>query len=154
MGIFDELFSAQDMISEQVLRELESVLPAEDCIFAIIDNHGEVWTNDQENYDKYFSDNSHLQRLCCRLDDGSECVLSHTSDCSVVMTDVVLDNRLSGYTMLAMPGRSPVDIISSIDIYEFALRQVALIASLIQKNNIIHHEKLSRPLKMETHKVS
>ena len=144
MGIFDDLFSSTAMLNEQLSRDVLDIIPENSFSLAIIDSDGSVWTNDQTIFGEETEKPQFMSRICQRIGDGAEVVLTNIGETTLLASDIQVDTKICGYVILAIPNSSPSSVLSNIDIFEFALRQISLHASVIHKNNSLHHEKLNK----------
>ena len=143
MNIYDSLFSSSGMLNEQIAKEVFSVLAGQDTALAILDPGGTFWATD-DRFSEVFADQEHLRRLCERIDDGDDPIITQIDDFSVVAAQLATNQINCGYLIIILPGYNPETTMVSMDLIEIVIGQMGLIAGLIEKNNRLHHLRLKQ----------
>lgn len=143
-AIFDSLFASNGMLTEQIAREVFTLAPSYGLFLVIADNDHNYWCSDESQYAHFFGDDTQIQHLCERIDDGHDPVVSQVDDCGVVATQLTAGQKNCGYLIAVLTDCTPESTLAIIHIIEFLLAQIDLIGKLIDKNNQLHHTQLKR----------
>ena len=81
-------------------------------------------------------------RVCAKIDDGAEPVLTQIKDCSIVAAQLATERSNCGYVIIALPQYSPESTLINIDLIEILLSQLNLIVKLIEKNNLLYEVQM------------
>ncbi len=135
MDIGDWLFSPNFVLNEQIVREIFDILPERGPIMVIMDRDGHRWVSDPEKFSKLSVRDSFWSKLCVKIDDGAEPVITQADDCSIVAAELATGQTKCGYVVIILPQYSPESTLMNIDLIETLLNQTGLIAKLIEKNN-------------------
>ena len=141
MDMYDSLFSLGFVLNEQIARQLFDILPEHGPIMIIMDQQGNCWPSDSEEFARLRIDESFLNELCTRIDDGAEPIVTQTDNCSIISTQLATEHTNCGYVILALPHYSPESTLINADLIEILLNQVNLIAKLIEKNTLLYEQK-------------
>lgn len=142
MDMYESLISPGFVLNEQIAREIFEVLPEQGPVMVIIDRDGNSWPSDSEQFAKLNISESFLKRLCAKIDDGAEPVVTGVNDCSVIGTQLATERSNCGYVIIALPKYSPESTLVNIDLIEMLLNQTGLIAKLIETNNLLHEAQM------------
>ena len=137
MDMSESLISPGFMLNEQIAREIFEVLPEQGPIMIIMGRDGNSWPSDSEQFAKLNINESFLKRLCDKIDDGAEPVVTGVNDCSVIGTQLATERSNCGYVIIVLQQYSPESTLVNIDLIEMLLNQTGLIAKLIEKNNLL-----------------
>jgi hypothetical protein len=135
MDIGDWLVSPSCALDEQIAKEIFDILPERGPIVVIMDREGHRWVSDPERFSKLSVRDSFWSKLCAKIDDGDEPVVTQVDDCGVVGAQLAAEQSTCGYVIIIMPQYSPGTTLVNIDLIETLLNQTDLIAKLIEKNN-------------------
>ena len=138
MDLYDSLFSPSGVLIEQVGRQIFDIFPENGPVVVLRDQQGNCWPSDSERFAALGLNESFISQICEKVDDGDEPVVSATEQCSVVGTQLATDRTNCGYVIVALPRYSPESTLANIDLLEIILRQIDLIAKLIEKNNLLY----------------
>ena len=144
MSIFDELFSSHEMINEQVAHEVFNLLPEDDMFLVIRDSQGSNWISDTEKYERYFCGDTSVNLICQRIDDGEELILSSINGCGVAGGLIRNQHDGFGYAIICQPSKDTSGMLFNVETLELSLKLISLVASLVSKNNYVHHASLNR----------
>ena len=142
MNTYESLFSSGFVLNEQIAREIFEILPEQGPVLVIIDRDGNIWPSDSEQFGKLNISESFLKRLCAKIDDGDEPVVTGVKDCSIIGTQLATERSNCGYVIIVLPQYSPESTLVNIDLIEILLNQTGLIAKLIEKNNLLHEAQM------------
>jgi len=132
------------MINEQVARQVFDILPERGPIMVIMDRDGNCWPSNSEEFSKLNISESFLRELCAKIDDGTEPVIAHTDDSSIVAAQLATEQTNCGYVIIALPQYSPESTMVNIDLIETLLNQTGLIARLIEKNDLLYELQMKQ----------
>ncbi len=138
MDIYDSLFFPSFVLNEQIARQIFGIVPEEGPIIALMDRDGNCWPSDSERFSGLNIDESFLRELYSKIDDGAEPIVTQVNDCSIIATQLATDRTNCGYVIIALPQYSPESTLINIDLIEILLRQIGLIAKLVEKNNLLY----------------
>ena len=124
MNIYDSLFSSSGMLNEQIAKEVFSVLAGQDTALAILDPGGTFWATD-DRFSEVFADQEHLRRLCERIDDGDDPIITQIDDFSVVAAQLATNQINCGYLIIILPGYNPETVLPEAGIFEKSFPQVS-----------------------------
>jgi hypothetical protein len=138
MDSYESLFSPSCVLNEQIARQIFEILPDEGPFMVIMDRDGNRWPSDSENFSKLNLDESFLDELCAKIDDGAEPLVTQVNDFSIVAAQLATEQTNCGYVIIALPQYSPESALINIDLIEILLNQISLIAKLVEKNTILY----------------
>ncbi|MHC4158828.1 MAG: hypothetical protein ACYSSO_07085 [Planctomycetota bacterium] len=144
MNMYDSLVSPSSMLNEQVARQVFDILPERGPIMVIMDRNGNCWPSNSEEFSKLNISESFLRELCAKIDDGTEPVITHTDDSSIVAVQLATEQTNCGYVIIALPQYNPESTMVNIDLIETLLNQTSLIAKLIEKNNLLYELQMKQ----------
>jgi hypothetical protein len=142
MDMCESLFSPGFVLNEQIARQIFEVLPEQGPIMVIMDRDGNIWPSDSEEFAKLNISEPFLKKLCAKIDDGAEPIITQANDCSVIAIQLATEQNNLGYVIIALPQYSPESTLINIDLIEMLLNQVGLIAKLIEKNNLLYEVQM------------
>ena len=137
MDIGDMLVSPICALSEQMAKEIFDILPERGPVVLIMDKEGHKWVSDPEKFSKLSVRDSFWSKLCAKIDDGAEPVITQADDCGIVATELATEQVKCGYMVIILPQYSPESTLINIDLIETLLNQAGLIAKLIERNNLL-----------------
>lgn len=137
MDIYDSLFSQGGSLNEQIARQVFELLPEDGPIMIITDRGGNCWPSDSGKFNSLNLSELFIQGLLDKVDDGEEPVITQADDYGIVALQLATSQTNCGYLILALPRYSPESTMVNIDLIEIILRQVGLIAKLIEKNSML-----------------
>ncbi len=145
MNMYGSLVSPGCILNEQVARQVFDILPDGGPIMVIMDRDGNCWPSNSEEFSKLNISESFLRELCDKIDDGTEPVITHTNDSSIIAAQLATEHTNCGYVIIALPQYNPESTMANINLIETILSQTGLIARLIEKNNLLYelHNKQS-----------
>jgi hypothetical protein len=131
-------------LDEQIAKELFDILPERGPIMVIMDREGHRWASDAERFSKLSVCEAFWSKLCDKIDDGAEPVVTQADDCGVVAAELATEQTKCGYVCLILPQYSPESTLVNIDLIETLLNQADLIARLIENNNILRELQMKQ----------
>ncbi len=137
MDIGDWLVSPNCALDEQIAKEIFDILPERGPIVIIMDREGHRWVSDPEKFSKLSVRDSFWSKLCAKIDDGTEPVITQADDCGIVAAELATEQTECGYVVIILPQYSPESTLINIDLVETLLNQAGLIAKLIERNNLL-----------------
>jgi Trk K+ transport system NAD-binding subunit len=145
MNMYGSLVSPGCILNEQVARQVFDILPEGGPIMVIMDREGNCWPSNSEEFSKLNISESFIRELCAKIDDGTEPVITHTNDSSIIAAQLATEQTNCGYVIVALPQYNPESTMANINLIETILSQTSLIARLIEKNNLLYelHNKRS-----------
>jgi hypothetical protein len=102
-----------------------------------MDKEGHKWVSDPEKFSGLSVRDSFWSKLCAKIDDGAEPVITQADDCGIVAAGLATERTKCGYMIIILPQYSPESTLINIDLIETLLNQAGLIAKLIEKNNLL-----------------
>ena len=154
MDIYSKMFSQTFVMNEQIARHIFETIPEMGPVVIIIDQEGNSWPSDSEEYHKLNIHETFLKELCDKIDDGVEPVIAQENECSFIATQLTTEQHNCGYVIIALPQYTPESILANISIVEMMLNQFNLIARLIEKNNRFYEAHTKRPVSDNYENVS
>jgi len=133
MNMHDSVFTHTTSLTEQVARQVFELVPDDGPIMVIMDRDGHVWSSDPDRFSGLDVGQAFLKELCEKIDDGAEPIVTHADDSSIVALQLAGEDNSSGYVVLVLPRYSP----------ESTLVKVALIARLMEKNNLLSEQQIN-----------
>lgn len=144
MSMYNSIYSRNCVLNEQIARQVFNVLPEDGPMMVIMDRDGHVWPSDSERFAKLNPDEAVLRRICDKIDDGAEPVVSQIGDYSIVAAQLCTEHNNCGYVILALPQSGPESMMANMDLVEILLSEVGLIAKLIEKNNHLYEQQVNQ----------
>ena len=138
MNMYGSLISASCILNEQVARQVFEILPESGPIMVIMDRDHNCWPSNSEEFSKLNISELFLRELCAKIDDGTEPVITHTNDSSIIAAQLATEQTNCGYVIIALPQYNPESTMVNIDLIETLLNQTSLIARLIEKNDLLY----------------
>ena len=105
------------------------IIPDYGLDIAFLDNEGDIHVSDRTYLGEFFSDQDYINHLISRINDGDDPVISHFGDRSIVTSELSAGLAGCGYVFLALPKTVSVDLV------EFILSQLNIIADLSQQSS-------------------
>src|SRR4030042_2090224 len=133
MDIGDLLFSENCVLNEQIAKQLFDILPERGPIMVIMDKEGHRWVSDPERFSKLSAREAFWSKLCVKIDDGDEPVVTQVDDCSIIAEQLTSEQTQCGYLIIVLPQYSPESTLVNIGLIETILNQASLIARLIER---------------------
>jgi len=138
MDMYGSLFSASCVLNEQVARQVFDVIPEQGPVVVIMDKEGHYWPSDTERFSDLAISESFLREVCSKIDDGAEPVVTQVEDCSIIASQLATERTNCGYVVIILSHYGPESTLINIDLIEMLLSQMAVIANLIEKNNLLY----------------
>jgi len=138
MDMYDALFSPSGILNDQVARHIFELLPDEGPLVTIMDKNGNYWPSDSERFSELNLGGAFLKELCSKIDDGAEPVITQAGRCSMIAAQLTTERTNCGYAVVILPDYTPESTLVNIDLIELILKQINLISTLIEKNNILY----------------
>ena len=124
------------MLSEQVAWQIFDDLPDEGLMLAIMDREGNCWVNNPEEFSRLNISATLLQEVWSKVDDGVEPVTIQVCGARLTTAQLATEATDCGYLVIVQL-RHNGDLANNVELVEAMLHQVNLIASLIEKNNLL-----------------
>ena len=144
MNMHDSVFTHTTSLTEQIARQVFELLPDDGPIMVIMDRDGHTWSSDPDRFSGLDVGQAFLKALCEKIDDGAEPIVTHADDSSIVALQLAAEDNSGGYVVLVLPRYSPESTLVNIDLIEIMLNQVALIARLMEKNNLLSEQQINQ----------
>ncbi|MBN1392322.1 MAG: hypothetical protein JW947_05905 [Sedimentisphaerales bacterium] len=144
MDIEDLLFSANCALNEQIAKQLFDVLPERGPIMVIMDNEGHRWVSDPEKFSKLSTREAFWSKLCAKIDDGDEPVITQVDDSSIIGEQLTAENTKCGYLVMVLPQYNPESTLVNIGLIETILNQAGLIAKLVESHNVLREFQMKQ----------
>lgn len=123
-------------LSKQIAEEIFNILPEDGPVVMIIGREGSQWLSNSENVSELDIDESFLKRVCAKIDDGAEPVITRLNDFGIVAEQLATEQANYGYVILVLPQYSPESVLINIGLIEMLLNQINLIARLVEQNDV------------------
>jgi hypothetical protein len=137
MDICHAKFSAGNVLSEQVARQVFESLPEQGVIAAIVGPDGSCWQSDSEEFTRLGLNETTMAELRARVDDGVEPVTARVGDASIAMAPLTGEHANLGYAIVAVAHSAAKSLASDAALLEALLGQISLVAKLIEKNGLL-----------------
>jgi len=137
MDTYDTMFSASYILNERIARQIFEVLPERAPVVAIVDRQGNCWPSDSEEFARVNLDETILEDLRAKVDDGVEPVVAHLADVTVTAMQLATEQTNCGYVVVALPRTGTKPSAAETDLLETLLSQITLVARLIETNSLL-----------------
>ncbi len=144
MDVFESFFSAANNLNEQLGRELFDVLPEDGPIIVIINRDGDCWPSDSERFSGLGINEEFFQKLCDKIDDGQEPIVTKKKDCAIIGTQFATEQTNCGYAFVVLPECTAESALINIRLIEIVLAQIGLIGKLIEKNDRLYELQMKQ----------
>ncbi|MBL7215164.1 MAG: hypothetical protein ISS71_05755 [Phycisphaerae bacterium] len=142
-GIYKSLFSGNDLLSEQFVRQLFDLSLPDGPVMIYVNEKREYQATDSTRAPFLHDRPERLLEICNRIDDGDDpCVCVLDGGC-VMGTQLATERTHCGYFLIFLPGYTSQTVQVNMDIFELVLAQAQLVCQLIEKNNQLHHLRLA-----------
>lgn len=138
MDIYDSLSCPNGTLNEQIARQIFAVMPDNGPVMAITDGRGNCWPGDSQKFSRLNLSESFLADLRSRIDDGCDPVVTVFEDHTIVGSQLSTERSDCGYVVLALPRHGRDLAAAGLDLIEIMLAQFNLIATLIEKSNMLY----------------
>lgn len=109
------------------------IIPDQGLDIAFLDKEGNIHVSNRTCLGELFSDRDHIDHLIARIKDGDDPVISHFGDRSIIASELSAGSASCGYVFLALPDADGNSAVANMDLVEFILNQLTVIADLTQK---------------------
>jgi len=137
MDTYDEMFSASYILNEQIARQVFELLPEQGLVVAIMDREGNCWPSNTEEFARIKLDETVLQELRAKVDDGVEPAVAQSGDVSVSAAQLATEQTNCGYVLVALPRSDAKSNAVEMNLLEALLSQIMLVARLIEHNSLL-----------------
>ena len=137
MDICQSHVSQVSALSKQIAQEIFEILPEDGPIVMLIGRDGNRWLSNSTKMSELDIDESFLKRVCAKIDDGAEPVITRIKDFGVVAEQLATEQINYGYVIVALPQYSPESVLINIGLIEMLLNQINLIARLVEQNDVV-----------------
>ena len=124
----DTVMPQGSRVMERVAQDLIDIMPEEEVALVFIDRQGNWWSNRPDAPFGAKGDESLINSLIVRIDDGDDPAVVHTGDVCVVASQVSRDHMQWGHVMVVFPKRSVETANLNLDLADLVLRQTNLLA--------------------------
>ena len=138
MDICESQFSRSSVLNEQIAGAIFDILPEDGPVVIIVGRDGNHWLSDSARFSMLNISESFLKRLCAKIDDGAEPVITQVNDFGVVAAQLSTEQTNCGYVIIALPQYSSESTLVNIGLIEMLLNQIGLIAKLVEKNGLAY----------------
>jgi hypothetical protein len=138
MNIHDCITSESYVLNEQIARQVFNVLEDKGPVIFITDRDGNCWPSDTDKFSKLNLSEGFLRELYAKIDDGVEPVVTQAGDISIIGTGLATERTNCGYLIVALAESGAESSLVNINLAEMVLNQIGLIATLIEKNNLLY----------------
>ena len=109
------------------------IIPDQGLDIAFLDKERNIHVSNRTYLGELFSDRDHIDHLITRIADGGDPIISHFGDRSIIASELSAGSTSCGYVFLALPNAAGNSAVANMDLVEFILNQLAVIADLTQK---------------------
>jgi hypothetical protein len=138
MDTHNAVLSPGYVLNEQLAGQIFETLPEQGPIVIILDRQGNCWPSDSEEFTKLKIEESFFKQLCAKVDDGTEPIITQRNDVTLTAAQLATEQTNCGFVIIALPRYSLESTLLNIDLVETLINQIALIATLIEKNAHLH----------------
>ena len=138
MNIYDDLFSASDMLCEQIGRQVLDTIGEDGPVVAILDGKGSCWSSDEQRFKPVAEQRQLLDAFCRQIGDGCEPFVGSIDGWEVVGAQLHTERMHRAYVLIGLAGLERDSTVANMPIIEMLLNQINIIAALIDKNNQLH----------------
>jgi hypothetical protein len=136
MDICQSHFPQVSALSEQIAKEIFDILPEDGPIVMIVGRDGSHWLSNSTRIPELDIDEPFLKRICAKIDDGAEPVITRLNDFGIVAEQLATEHANYGYVIVALPQYNPESVLINIGLIETLLNQIGLIATLVEQNDM------------------
>ncbi len=137
MDMYDAMFSASYILSEQLARHVFDALGENGPILAIMDRSGNCWASDPEAFDRVHPGQTVLEELWNQVDDGVEPAVAPAGETMVATAQLATAQTRCGYLVLVLPQAGSHWTATDLDLTEALFGQIALVARLIETSSLL-----------------
>ena len=138
MDTHNSVLSPGNVLNEQLAGQIFETLPEQGPIVVILDRQGNCWPSDSEEFTKLKIDESFLKELCAKVYDGTEPIITQLNDVTITAAQLATEQTNCGFVIIVLPRYSLESTLLNIDLVETLINQIALIATLIEKNTHLY----------------
>ncbi|MEJ2701895.1 MAG: hypothetical protein P8Z79_05585 [Sedimentisphaerales bacterium] len=142
MNIYESLSCPTFKLNEQIARQVFDTIPEEGPLVLIMDRNSNRWPSDSEAFTRLNLDESFLEELCAKIDDGDEPIITQVGEYSIIATGLTTERNDCGCVLIVVPQSSAELTFNSAGLIEMLLSQFGVIARLIEKNNLLYEAQL------------
>lgn len=124
----DTMMLQGSRVMERVAEDLFDIMPEEEVVLVFIDRQGNRWSNRPDAPFGVKGDESLINSLMARIDDGDDPAVVHTGDVCVVASQLTRDHTQWGHVMVVFPKRGVETANLNLDLADLVLRQANLLA--------------------------
>jgi hypothetical protein len=143
-SIYQAIFSSSRTLLEQLGRLLQADQADFGPFWVLLDEHKTVQVGNAQKLAEFISDPAAICRLCAQVDDGSDPTYCQVENAMVAAGQLCTESIHCGYMLLVLPGYTLDTTQANAGIIEMLLGQLNLLVGMIEKNNQLHQERLSR----------
>jgi hypothetical protein len=142
MNTYDAMFSASYVLNERIARQGIEMLPERGPLVAIVDRAGNCWPSNTEEFARIKLDETVLQDLRAKVDDGAEPVVAQLGDVSVSAAQLATERTNCGYLLVALPRNDARSSTVEVGLLEALLSQITLVARLIEHDSLLTQARM------------
>ncbi len=142
MNIYDDMFSASDMLCEQIGRRVLDTIGEDGPVVAILDGKGNWWSSDEQRFSPVAEQRQLLEAFCWQIGDGCEPFVGSIDGWEVVGAQLHTERMHRAYVLIGLAGFERDSTVANMPLIEMLLNQINVIAGLIDKNNQLHLAQL------------
>ena len=141
--LFQSLLSGVDTLTGQLKSHLFEMTEPEGPVLMLVDAHGECCVNHPGRVAFLDECPDVLPTICRQIADGYDPCVYAVEDGCVIGTQLTTERADCGYFLIFLPGYRSETVQTNMDLFELLLAQVQVICQLTEKNNRLHHQRLS-----------
>ena len=138
MDAYNAIFSAHYVLNEQIAHDVFDAIPECGPVVTIMDPTGRCWSSNTQEFARLNLNATLLADLRAKVDDGVEPVFTSVGDTSITMAQLATENTNCGYLLVAIPRCGSELTQVHLGLVESLLNQIALAATLIERNHILN----------------
>jgi hypothetical protein len=138
MNLYDGLATPSCVLNEQVARQIFDTIGEDSLVVLIVDLDGHHWPSDSQAYAKLQIDDSLLNDIRGRINDGFEPVIVRQKNYTIVAAELATERTRCGYVALLLPNKQSETSQTEIGLLEILISQINLVAKLIEKNILLY----------------
>lgn len=141
--IYKAFLSSSETLSEQFMRELFDLTCPEGPVLVYVDPNNRVTANHPSRIAFLHENPDQITTICRRIDDGDDPCVCKVKDGCVIGTQLETETTHCGYFIVFLPDYTSDFVHTNMDMVELLLSEAQIICRLIDKNNQLHHARLS-----------
>jgi len=135
MNIHDDLCSVSETLCQRLATRILDTIGEDGPVVAIFDGSGNWWSSDEKRFGPVARQRQLLDSFCWHIGDGCEPVIGSIDGWELVGAQLRTETTHAAYVLIALEGFERDSTLANMPIIEMLLKQINVIAGLIDQNN-------------------